>query len=238
MVSDVDDASASPFPSTIHLAQELDILIDFVADDGRPTFVLDDATTEIVYRNTAFDSFLATASRTWTVSTWLTSLLEAARNAPRSKPRTTQELGSFANRPWSRKSIGSSWTAVICLEQTHSHRSSEDAPTPSSDKKISSQIPTVDTVPLKRHESDNASITSVSTCASSLGTADMDTPFEDLTVDWLLYPKPTADPWLEFVLNHDWQDKTVGPIQSWPTMLRQMYTTILAPSLADICAYS
>lgn len=56
----------------------------------------------------------------------------------------------------------------------------------------------------------------------------MDAPLEDLSVDWLLYRKPTSDPWHDFILNHNWQDKAVGPMQSWPTMLRQMYTTILA----------
>ncbi|KAK6003648.1 hypothetical protein QM012_009419 [Aureobasidium pullulans] len=223
MVS-VVDASASPSPSPTDLAPELDILVDFVAADDRPTFILDHATTKIVYRNNAFDSFVATATQASPPSTWLVSLLDAARNGSRPEPRTTQELGSFADQFWSRRRIGSSWTAVTCLDRFIQH-----AQTTSSDKKPSAQALLVpDTVPLKRQESDNASITSASTCASSLGTTDMDTPLEDFTVDWLLYPRPSADPWLDLILNHNWQDKTIGPIQSWPTMLRQMYTTILA----------
>lgn len=222
------DASASPSASSSDFPSELDTLIDFVADDDRPTFILGHATTDILYRNTAFDAFVATAFRDLPLSTWLTSLLEAARNVSQPEPRTTQRIGSFANQPWSRRSIGSSWTAVTCLEQIHAPRPPEDARTSMSGKKASAQTLLADTVPLKRQESDNASITSASTCASSLGTADMDAPLEDLSVDWLLYPKPTSDPWHDFILNHNWQDKTVGPMQSWPTMLRQMYTTILA----------
>jgi hypothetical protein len=81
---------------------------------------------------------------------------------------------------------------------------------------------------LKRQESDNASVTSASTCASSAGASDMGTPLDHLTVDWLLQPDLTTDPWFEFLINHNWEAKAVGPINSWSTMLRQCYTTILA----------
>ncbi|KAH0149295.1 hypothetical protein KCU67_g11126, partial [Aureobasidium melanogenum] len=222
MVADVD-ASASPYTPTNKIPPELHLLIDFVADDHRPTFILDHATAAFLYCNTAFDTFVATASRSSPSSTWLPSLLDSARCHPRPDPRTTHELGSFANQPWATRSIASSWTAVFCF-----HRPPEHVPTTSSDKKASAQSLLVDNVPLQRQESDNASVTSASTCSSSLATLDMDAPFEDLTVDWLLYPRPTTDPWLDFVLNHNWQDKAVGPIQFWPTMLRQMYTTILS----------
>ncbi|KAG9528265.1 histidine kinase, partial [Aureobasidium melanogenum] len=222
MVADVD-ASASPYTPTNKIPPELHLLIDFVADDHRPTFILDHATAAFLYCNTAFDAFVATASRSSPSSTWLPSLLDSARCHPRPDPRTTHELGSFANQPWATRSIASSWTAVFCF-----HRPPEHVPTPSSDKKASAQSLLVDNVPLQRQDSDNASVASASTCTSSLGTFDMNAPFDDLTVDWLLYPRPTTDPWLDFVLNHNWQDKTVGPIQSWPTMLRQMYTTILS----------
>ncbi|KAH0389641.1 hypothetical protein KCU89_g16458, partial [Aureobasidium melanogenum] len=222
MVADVD-ASASPYTPTNKIPPELHLLIDFVADDHRPTFILDHATAAFLYCNTAFDTFVATASRSSPSSTWLPSLLDSARCHPRPDPRTTHELGSFANQPWATRSIASSWTAVFCF-----HRPPEHVPTPSSDKRASAQSLLVDNVPLQRQDSDNASVASASTCTSSLGTFDMNAPFDDLTVDWLLYPRPTTDPWLDFVLNHNWQDKTVGPIQSWPTMLRQMYTTILS----------
>ncbi|KAH0095369.1 hypothetical protein KCU84_g16750, partial [Aureobasidium melanogenum] len=207
MVADVD-ASASPYTPTNKFPPELNVLIDFVADDDRPTLILDHATAELLYCNSVFDAFVATASRTSPPSTWLPSLLNSARSHPRPDPRTTHELGSFANQPWSTRSIASSWIAITCSAQTNALRPPEDAPTLPSDKKASAQSLLVDNVPLQRQESDNASVTSASTCASSLGTTDMDAPFDDLTVDWLLYPRPTADAWLDLVLNHNWQDKT------------------------------
>ncbi|KAG9547876.1 hypothetical protein KCU97_g20589, partial [Aureobasidium melanogenum] len=176
MVADVD-ASASPYTPTNKFPPELNVLIDFVADDDRPTLILDHATAELLYCNSVFDAFVATASRTSPPSTWLPSLLNSARSHPRPDPRTTHELGSFANQPWSTRSIASSWIAITCSAQTNALRPPEDAPTLPSDKKASAQSLLVDNVPLQRQESDNASVTSASTCASSLGTIDMDAPF-------------------------------------------------------------
>ncbi|CAD0085034.1 unnamed protein product [Aureobasidium vineae] len=227
MVATVD-ASASLYTPSNGLPAELHVLVDFVAGDDRPTLILDDATAEIVYRNSAFDAFAATLSHI----SWLESLLGAARIGTRPERRTTQQLGSFAEQPWSRKSIASSWTAVTCPTQTHRSYhvkiQPDQARALSPENQDSAQALPSTTIPLKRQESDSASMTSTSTYTSSIGASDMDTPFEDLTVDWLLFPKPSPDPWLDFVLNHNWEDKTVGPIHSWPTMLRQMYTTILA----------
>ncbi|KAH0334330.1 histidine kinase, partial [Aureobasidium melanogenum] len=227
MVADVD-ASASPYTPANQIPPELDILIDFVAADDRPTLILNYATTDIVYANNAFDAFVATASRTSTPATWCSSLLDAARSAERLNPRTTHDLGFFANQLWSARGIASSWIAITCDLQTHAHRPPEDAPTTSSDKKALAQSLLADTIPLQRQESDNLSTTSSSTCTSSLEAADLDAPLEDLIIDWLLFPKPSADPWLDLILNYNWQDTSLGPIKSWPTILRQMFATILA----------
>ncbi|KAI4726566.1 hypothetical protein E4T49_05605 [Aureobasidium sp. EXF-10728] len=227
MILDVD-ASASSYTLLDSLPAELHVLVDFVANDDRPTLILDDATAEIIYRNKAFDAFAATVSHV----SWLESLLSTTRNGTRPEQRTTQQLGSFAEQPWSRKSIALSWTAVTCPAQTHHNHNGkiqlDQAGALSPEKQGSSQALASTTIPLKRHESDTASTTSASTHTSSTGASDMDTPLEDLTVDWLLFPKPSPDPWLDFILNHNWEDKPVGPLHSWPTMLRQMYTTILA----------
>ncbi|KAG9855502.1 histidine kinase, partial [Aureobasidium melanogenum] len=222
MVADID-APASPYTPTNKFPPELHGLVDFVADDDRPTIVLDDATAEFLYCNSAFDALVATTARTSPPSTWLPSLLNSVRSHPRPHPRTTLKLGSFANQLWSARSIASSWTAVFCF-----HRPLEHVPVPTPDNTDSARALLSDTVPLQRQESDNTSVTSTSTCTSSLESADADTPLEGLIIDWLLFPKPSADPWLDLIVNHNWQDTSLGPIQAWPTMLRQMFVTILA----------
>lgn len=214
-------------------ANELDSLVDFVADDVRPTFILDHATTDVVYCNKAFDTLVASASSTSSPPSWLTSLQEAACRRPLPTRRATETLGSFVQRAWARKSIRSSWIAVSCSERAdHTHASARvqnaspadmaDLPTPTTRASL------LDTIPLSRQTSDSLSTTSISTAASSLGGFDMALPFEDLSVDWLLQPSLTSDPWFDLLINHNWADKPVGPLHAWPTMLRQMYTTILA----------
>jgi PAS domain S-box-containing protein len=235
-------ASVHSFAPGGSLPVELDSLVDFVADDDRPTFILDHATTKILYRNNAFDALITTS----TSPPWLTSLLEAACHGTRPHPRTTEPLATFADRSWSRKSIGASWTAVSCHGQAQQSpfdgavQGTRD-PSPSRVASPTGGIPDlpttrqgfgpalpIDVSPLKRQESDTGSIASASTNSWSFASSDADTPFEHLEVDWLLSPRPSPDAWFDLLYNHNWQDKAVGPIHSWPTMLRQMYTTILA----------
>jgi PAS domain S-box-containing protein len=219
---------------------ELNSLVDFVADDDRPILIVDHATTNILYCNKAFDRLKTAVSQDSSSPSWLVSLLEAACHGTRPHPRTTEKLATFMNRRWSRKSIGSSWTAITCLGQVeHTVERAQDVSPAPEKPALAGRIPDLPTTrrgfspalpveanPLKRQRSDDGSTISASTNASSV--VDMNTPLEDLPVDWLLRPDLTPDPWLDILNNHNWQDKTVGPIHTWPTMLRQMYTTILA----------
>jgi PAS domain S-box-containing protein len=228
------DVSARPSTPVTNLPVELYSLVDFIADDDRPTFILDHATRDILYCNNAFGALKAAFSQASSSPSWLASLVEAACHGTRPQPRTTEKLATFVNRCWSRKSIGSSWTAVTCLGPL------DHTPEGLQDSSLPRAIPDLPTTrqgfgpalpvaanPLERQESETGSMTSVSTSASSTA-VDMNTPLEDLAVDWLLRPDLTPDPWFDILNNHNWQDTTVGPINTWPTMLRQMYTTILA----------
>jgi PAS domain S-box-containing protein len=228
----LSDAVAFSSTLTDKFPSELDSLVDFVADDDRPTFILDHATTTFLYCNTAFEALNATVPQSSSSPSWLTSLFEAACNGARPPPRFTETLAIFAERSWSRKSIGSSWVAVSCLGNVDN--TSGEPPLaggipdlPATRQGFGPALP-VETNPLKRQESDTGSIASASTNSWSIASSDMDTPLEHLTVDWLLSPKPSPDPWFDLLNNHNWQDKAIGPISSWPPMLRQMYTTILA----------
>jgi PAS domain S-box-containing protein len=217
---------ADNFPS------ELDSLVDFVADDDRPTFILDHATTIVLYCNNAFRALNAAIPQSSSSPSWFTPLLEAACDGARPRLRLTETLATFAERSWTRKSIGSSWIAVSCLghvDNTPGVSSlAEGIPDlPATRQGFGPALP-VETNPLKRQESDTGSIASASTNSWSIASSDMDTPLEHLAVDWLLSPKPSPDPWFDLLNNHNWQDKAIGPIHLWPAMLRQMYTTILA----------
>lgn len=191
---------------------ELNGLVDFVADDDRPTLVIDHATAAIVYCNNAFDTLIASSSP----PPWLASLIDAACLGARPSPRTTETLDTFADRRWFRKSIASSWVTVSCHAPVHGR------PSPA--------VPKQDTVdPLKRQPSDTGSTTSASTDYSSVASSDdNDTPLEHLTVDWLVSPKPTPDAWFDVLHSHDWANTTVGPIDSWHPIMRQVYSTILS----------
>jgi PAS domain S-box-containing protein len=217
---------ADNFPS------ELDSLVDFVADDDRPTFILDHATTIVLYCNNAFEALNAAIPQSSSSPSWFTPLLEAACDGARPRLRLTETLATFAERSWTRKSIGSSWIAVSCLGHVDNTPGvpslAEGIPDlPATRQGFGPALP-VETNPLKRQESDTGSIASASTNSWSIASSDMDTPLEHLAVDWLLSPKPSPDPWFDLLNNHNWQDKAIGPIHLWPTMLRQMYTTILA----------
>lgn len=190
---------------------ELNGLVDFLADDDRPTFVLDHATADIVYCNNAFHTLIATVPPSSSSPTWLASLFDAACVGARPSPRTTETLDPFADRCWFRKSIGSSWVTVSCH--------------------ASPAVPQQDLTPvdpLKRQKSDTGSTTSASTDYSSVASSDDDTPLEQLTVDWLVSPKPSPDAWFDTLHSHDWANTTVGPIDSWDPIMRQVYSTILS----------
>lgn len=209
------DASAPP-------PIELDSLVDFVADDDRPTFIFDHATTDIVYCNNAFNALIATVPPSSSSPSWPVSLLEAACLGARPAPRTTETLATFVDRSWSRKSIGTSWVTVTCDGPVH------NGPSPAVSQQGFGRAPAPDANPLKRQESDTGSTISASTDYSNASSLDFETPFEQLPVDWLLSPKPTPDAWFDSLHSLDWANTTVGPIQSWDPMMRQMFSTILS----------
>ncbi|CAD0051963.1 unnamed protein product [Aureobasidium pullulans] len=200
---------------------ELDALVDFIADDARPTCILEHLTSTVVYRNAAFDTFVATDPST---PGWFESLLDVLSNAPTPKQPSSGNIGIFASQLWSSKRVGTSWIAVF----THQHAPDKvwlDVQPHIPDVQESSRTPVT---PLTRHESDNSSTRSTSTTLSSLANSDLDTPLEDLAVDWLLHTHPNLDPWIDFLIHHNWQNTVLGPLQSWSPILRQMYTTVLA----------
>lgn len=51
---------------------------------------------------------------------------------------------------------------------------------------------------------------------------------EDWTVDWLGFPHLTSDPWIQYLVRHDWSSTAVDPMHNWDPTLRQIYSTILS----------
>ncbi|THW14673.1 hypothetical protein D6D23_09290 [Aureobasidium pullulans] len=216
-----DDVYTASREASGSFPPELDALVDFIADDARPTCILEHLTSTVVYRNAAFDTFVATDPST---PGWFESLLDVLSNAPTPKQPSSGNIGIFASQLWSSKRVGASWIAIF----THQHAPDKvwlDVQPHIPDVQESSRIPVI---PLTRHESDNSSTRSTSTTLSSLANSDLDTPLEDLAVDWLLHTHPNLDPWIDFLIHHNWQNTVLGPLQSWSPILRQMYTTVLA----------
>lgn len=229
-----------------NLPPELHILADFIDDDDRPTFILERSSTlppKAIFCNIAFETLVAETSQNSSSWDLVGTLLNAADECAKQNTRKIRNLGNFAARVWSTKDIRGPWTAVFCNKGHHnaqlepkpdtgSLESQDIRPDEQSDNQGSREHP-LDMAPLKRHHSDNTSMTGSATShsnsvnGSSLSSVDTSTLLEDLAVDWLLYPHPTSDPWISFLVNHDWDKTALGPLQSWPPVLRQMYSIIL-----------
>jgi PAS domain S-box-containing protein len=229
-------ASTAPKKTTTSAPPpELDILFDFISDDTRPTFVLQHSTSTVIFRNHAFDTVVSDTPQTST--NWLNDLVNAVRDGAMLDVQKIEDLGTFASRVWSSRKIKKAWTAVFCVRLDYDNGPFEPHPDPLLSEPEHAHVhneppdalqPRPDVTPVQNKHSDDMSSYSHSTAASIVTTSQFEKPLEDLTVDWLLFPHPTSDPWFQFLNDHAWEETVLGPIQTWNPTLRQMYTTILA----------
>ncbi|KAI5247613.1 hypothetical protein E4T42_05902 [Aureobasidium subglaciale] len=217
------------------LPPELDVFLDFVSDDDRPTFILEySSQPKVVFRNNALNALLTESSHDSRFSIWVNTLYEIIGDHAGRHVRHIAKLGAFASRLWSCKRLQGPWMAVFSRQEDPS----EDRPNVRKKQKESNHSEQLWADDDGERESDNDSqqeSDAISTTPSSMSTMNatkgfqQDTgPLEDMAVDWLKSRHLTSDPWMQFLAKHDWSKTAAGPMQTWDPYLRQSYSTILS----------
>lgn len=230
---------------------ELDVFVDFIDDDDRPTFVLEHSTTpKVLYRNAALDALLSDTSHSAQFPGWISTVHETICHQLDQHARRVTKLGTFALRHWSFKQLKGPWTAVFCRPNHQreaqwpykSPRPSNKRPRPTLTRHISTKDSQKEQTEYSYQESDRESlrdsdsaITAESGANSVLQEAQGSTGLlEDWTVDWLANPHLTSDPWIHFLVKHDWSRTAAGSMRDWHPTLRQLYSTILTSEVPRI----
>lgn len=187
-----------------HSQTDLNLIIDLIADDDRPTIILkspsrsassSDAShqtliqscTPVVYRNVAFNDFLGTAASEYELHSWILAIPATA-----TKQRVVN-IGTFAGREWSSKSLECGW---VVISQTTSAVKCQEPEKPAPDDAIVEE--------------------------------DSELRLTDLVVDWIRFPGVTDDPWIRYILDYDWENTALGPINTWPSALSRIAVTELS----------
>lgn len=230
---------------------ELDVFVDFIDDDDRPTFVLEHSTTpKVLFRNAALDAILSDASQAAQFPSWISKIHDTICQHAAHHARRITKLGTFALRNWSSKQLKGPWTAVFCRSNHHHEAQGpykslvprNKRPRPPLDRQLSTKDSWREPSEHSYEESDKESlrdsdsvITAESNSNSVLQEARGSTGLlEDWTVDWLANPHLTSDPWIHFLVNHDWSSTAAGPMTTWHPTLRQLYSTILTSEIPRI----
>jgi PAS domain-containing protein len=219
------------------LPQELDVLVDFISDDHRPTFVLEHSPTpKVLFRNAALDSILNDTLQGSQLLSWISTIHETILSQAKQHGRRVAKLGTFALRHWSSKKLKGPWTAVYCRQD---HQSANQWPykslgRPERGQQESSVHTHQDSD--RDEQRDTDSVTTVESKSTSVlqearGTTGL---LEDWTVDWLSFPHLTSDPWIKFLVKHDWSSTAAGSMQDWHPTLRQLYSTILTSEIPRV----
>ncbi|TIA10946.1 hypothetical protein D6C80_07791 [Aureobasidium pullulans] len=225
------------------LSPELDVFLDFISDDDRPTFILEySSQPKVVFRNNALNALLTESSHDSRFSIWVNTLYDIIGDHAGRHARHIAKLGAFASRLWSCKRLRGPWVAVFSRQEDLS----EDRPNVRKKQKesdTSEQLSSDDDGEREsdddgeresdddsQQESDAISTTpsSMSTTNAAKGSKQDTGPLEDMAVDWLKSPHLTSDPWMQFLAKHDWSKTAAGPMQTWDPYLRQSYSTILS----------
>lgn len=212
----------------LDLPPELDIFLDFVRDDRRPTFVLEDSSpTRIIFRNTAFDVLVAQISTSETlISQWTGQIFHASRRSER-----VDDVGTLAGRVWSSKRLGGRWTAVFCSQEEVRLVAQTSIPPIVAEQQQQQPQELGQAKRLRRNGNRAETSKTASQCHShedAQTTQDDAENLSDLKVDWLQFPHLTADPWIHFLRDHPWENTGLGPPHTWDPVLRQMYAVILS----------
>lgn len=105
--------------SSDNLSPELGIFLDFVADDDRPTLVVEiRSRARLVYCNDALETLLEGQTHD-SLPQWVDTLSDLLKDNVAKGSAALGFVGSFAGREWSSKKLGSAWFALFCKHESY-----------------------------------------------------------------------------------------------------------------------
>ncbi|KAI5271687.1 hypothetical protein E4T47_04954 [Aureobasidium subglaciale] len=185
-----------------------DAIIDLIASDERPTFILDQpprtcGPARIVFRNTALDTFVnALRKDSPSFKTWIDTVCQASPMP--SVDERARHVGVFGGQDWSGRTLGCGQTVVYCRKQDWTTSAHKDTAAPPKAAFWSGQ-------------SVYGSIT---------------TPLTDMLADWTRYEHIGSAPWITYLRSYDWENTDLGPMDAWHPVLRSHVVNIMACSEA------
>lgn len=193
---------------------ELDVFLDFVITDDRPTFILGVSAPgallrpHIILRNAALEELFTRTGIDSSFDGWVHGIGLSVADAQCGAQLAS--AGTFAGRDWNIKSLGYGWRAVFCSQKPYRPGQQTTARDPPQDTDLGG---TVQHVHPDRSVQDEL---------------DTESDLQDLVVDALRFSQASADPFISFVRDYDWSKTNIGPINKWHPVLRQYAVSILA----------
>lgn len=180
-------------------------LLEFLAEDERPTFIIEDSSPwnppRIVFQNAALESLLLMLGDQRAFDRWLVAV--AAQRAGDVAGRV-QDLG---DRAWYSKRFRQEWKIVWC-RQAH--------------EQVGPVEPVAD---VHAHARTDSNGPSASTPQSTWGDV---VEGGRKILDWTRESESSPNPWISLIKSHSWADTDFGPMNSWPEELCYLAVLVMA----------
>jgi PAS domain S-box-containing protein len=183
---------------------DINPLLEFLADDERPTFLIEVLSSNVavphvprvVFQNAAFTSFLTRAVSKDSYDDWLRSLSTSVA-IPSNRP-----VKPFGGRCWSSKRFRNAWRVVYCSQSDDAKLDSVEEDTQMSGASLDHQFPEDQSRWQDAH---------------------------DQIIDWTRFPyKVRQSPWIDFIKTYAFEKTHLGPMSQWPDDLRRLAVQIMS----------
>lgn len=220
----------------------LEYLLDFLADDERPTFIIQTAepgleevpapTPRVVFENAAFTALFEQYDYRSSFEDWLRPLSTEGS----SLNCTTTHI--FGGRVWSSKCIQNGWR-VIYSSYTEQYELEKQQSSTEGAEGIHGICVTLtnESLELERVTSSRSMTVSRKRTMSDLhgrfnqqesAWKDVDEYGNRRSIDWTRGFKHTSNPWIRFLQEYSWERTRIGPLATWPDELRSMAVFIMS----------
>lgn len=219
----------------------LEYLLDFLADDERPTLIIESATSgpadvplpapRVVFENAAFTTLAEHPDYRPTYDQWLRSFNTGGISL------TSKTAQRFRGRAWSSKRLENGWRIIYCSQAEQD----EEPQQPSAGgpegihglsvtltdellelERVTSPRPMI--ITRKRTRSDGYE-RPIPQRISTWGDVD---EYGRRSIDWTRGSKRTSNPWIKFLQEYHWERTQLGPMDTWPDELRSMGVLIMS----------
>jgi hypothetical protein len=187
-----------------HVPRLADVgILDLLRNDDRPTFVLGPITDtksqqpqDIVFSNTALNTFVAKHAQPGALEVWSQTLIDGQKENGRD--------WTFAGRAWTSNLVSGAWLIVYCAQAASpdkSHPPELDPAPPQNDRPSKQEAPSWDI--LSPPPKSPAKL-----------------------LDWTKFDVPDISPHIQFIKDFNWSSTPIGPIDEWPGRLSSMVLSI------------